>query len=325
MKEFSFVVENTEDNCEKFLLHTIGLSPRSQIKKYFQNNQIRIDGKIAKRNSPVQIGQNVSLPNAGLNIKGNIKIVPQLNSNIKTIVENENWIAIDKPAGVACHPHTSDETNTVLNHLSAISPLTCEPFQNEKPLEGGLVHRLDNITSGILLCAKNKDTFNAIKQNWSNPNSYKLYLAVVIGKTPQGGEINLNLEHDPKNKKRMKVVTFGSKTWRCKTSFITISSDNNLSLILIRIHTGVTHQIRASFEAIGNPLANDPIYNKMITTKILPMKLNQYDEKLFLSLKDKFSIEQIKKALSEKEPFLRCISVFIENVMQTPLILTDRF
>ncbi len=136
------------------------------------------------------------------------------------------------------------------------------------PNEGGLLYRLDNETSGLVLFATDQATFDQFQQDSQNKRIKKHYLAYVEGILPQySGVIEYPIAHHPRSKKKMVIQKEHNQQkrgeWRpAQTYFRVISTDKtSCSWIHLMIYQGARHQIRVHCAAIGHPLVGDSLYN----------------------------------------------------------------
>lgn len=187
--------------------------------------------------------------------------------NISVVYEDVNFLVLNKPSGLITHPkNISDMQNSVTAWLTEKFPEmknVGEPFiasGHEIP-RAGVVHRLDKDTSGLLLVAKNNDSFFYFKKLFQDRKIKKYYLALVNGrpKKPKGiissplGRIGL--------KRTTKII--GNKLIDKKealTEYKTVKEFENHTLLEVTPQTGRTHQIRVHLNSIGTPVAGDVIY-----------------------------------------------------------------
>lgn len=188
------------------------------------------------------------------------------------ILLEDDWIiAVDKPGGMPSASLKAGEVNTVASWLLERHPeLAALP---KGDIEAGLVNRLDNETSGIVLAARTPDSYEDLRRQFSSGEVGKEYLALVIGSPPDDGEVNAPIAHHPRKKRRMVVCESEAKTkeWKgrsASTSYRTIeryrdeSGDRtqDYALLSVRISTGVRHQIRVHLAHAGFPIAGDDLY-----------------------------------------------------------------
>ena len=122
---------------------------------------------------------------------------------LDVIHEDASVIVVNKPGGVPCHPLNADERDTVMNAVVARFPEIATV--GEKPLEGGLVHRLDNGTSGALLIARNRGTFDKLRDAIRAGRIARRYEALVAGALERKTEIDAPIAHHAKNARKMIV------------------------------------------------------------------------------------------------------------------------
>lgn len=209
------------------------------------------------------------------------------------IAETEEYLVVDKPAGMATEPlyHEQPLLNKVEGSRGTPHvPTLCDWLIENKYidpngwLEGercGVVHRLDTDTSGVVIWAKNKSAQDRLKLLWQGRQVEKTYLALVVGECDEKGEIELALARDNK-KNRQKVVWINdgqgrpaiTNYWRQATSQV---GAQKVSLVEAHPITGRTHQIRVHFKAIGHPLVGDKLYGEKSTIDIAKtLKLNRH-------------------------------------------------
>ncbi len=310
---------------ERYLIEDRNIRPRAFLKKLFLNKSILINGKAAKRTDSVGPNDTVELLNSENIYSGNEteSILPNKKIKIKILSETKDWLLTYKPAGLHAHPQRKGENDTVLNALVATYPECAEPARPERPLEGLLVHRIDQGTSGALLCARSLDAFGRLRKTWESGSVTKIYLAWVDGALERPGTVSCFLAHDQKSKKKMKAfeepkANHGGKLWPAVTSFFPVTRVRGRTLALIQIHTGVTHQIRVTLAALGHGVIGDPVYKpyaKPLALDWVPLTNKQLA--LFESLKKKLRAKKRDEAVSAELPenafFLHAFYLALEN------------
>ena len=215
-----------------------------------------------------------------LKLEGEIKIIIPDNKKIdlkpqkielNIIYEDKDLIVINKPAGMVVHPAaTGNYSNTVVNALLYHCKESLSGIGGfERP---GIVHRLDKMTSGIMVIAKNDETHQNLSSQFQNRLVEKTYRAITLNRLiDKEGEIKKNIIRSKIDRKKMTVckTEFGKEAWT--SYFLNNSFIINKGLILndinCKIHTGRTHQIRVHMNSQNNPLLGDVIYGKKINIK----------------------------------------------------------
>ncbi|MFB0900664.1 MAG: RluA family pseudouridine synthase [Dehalococcoidia bacterium] len=179
------------------------------------------------------------------------------NANIPIIFEDENMVALNKPAGLLVHPSDSNLIEMTLLNIMRIKYPSIINIGNTN--RSGVVHRLDRDTSGVMVYAKNEIAQATLKEQWKNRETLKIYLAVVKGcPEPQAGIIDAPIGKDPSNSGKQAVVDDGLSA---ESSYNIIERfSNKFSLLEVKIKTGRTHQIRVHLSAIGHPVLGDKLY-----------------------------------------------------------------
>lgn len=189
---------------------------------------------------------------------------PDLGLPIGVLYEDDCVLALDKPAGLPTHGFSGRERRSLANFLIAARPELAAVGRSR--WEPGLLHRLDRETSGLVLAAKDQDSFEALRLQFRRGLVEKKYWALVWGKVSGARLLSYPLAHDPSNRKKMIALKrgrgkkTGARIWPASTRLAALASSQGLTLLEVDIRTGVTHQIRAHLEAFGHPLVGDSLY-----------------------------------------------------------------
>jgi len=200
------------------------------------------------------------------------------------VYQADDCIIVNKPAGLAMHPVSPDETDTLLGRVVHRFPQILKVLENDNPLKAGVVHRLDTATSGLVFFALTPECFTQARQAFANHTTDKRYLALVLGcpptssDTPQTIELPLKVtQHKPA---RVAVASADDPQARlCKLDWSIKKRLADATLINIRLHTGFLHQIRATFAHLGHPILGDTIYqspNQTIKATYSRLMLHAY-------------------------------------------------
>lgn len=183
---------------------------------------------------------------------------------LEVVYEDERLVVLNKAAGMVVHPAAGNEDDTLVNallhhcrgQLSGIGGVA-------RP---GIVHRLDQYTSGLMVVAKDDATHVALARQFAEREVVKLYHAVLCGDLPrQEGEIQAAIARHPSHRKVMTVREGGRPA---RTAYRVVERLREATLVETRLHTGRTHQIRVHFKHLGYPLAGDETYGARASARL---------------------------------------------------------
>lgn len=197
----------------------------------------------------------------------------------KIIFENDDYLVLNKPAGLISHGGPSITDKTLVDFLKKKYP----KIENvgEDPLRPGLVHRLDKEASGLMVVAKNQKTFEYLKKQFKNRRVAKNYIALAHGKISKDEDvITFPIKRSKDGFKMAALPGYSEKiaeknkagnrdrgTLKAQensresiTNFRVLKRFINYTLLDVNIKTGRTHQIRVHLYAYGHPLLGDPLY-----------------------------------------------------------------
>jgi 23S rRNA pseudouridine1911/1915/1917 synthase len=261
----SWVVEQGAERIrlDQFLVIRISGETRSQIQNWIRKGYVQVNGKRVKTGYLTRLDDCVALKiPAPLPDQPFPEEIP-----LDVLYEDADLAIINKPAGLVCHAGAGIRSGTLVNALLH----RMGPLKAGDPGRPGIVHRLDKLTSGVMLVAKNNPTHRHLAQQFKGRQVKKEYIALVCGSpSPPSGTINLPLGRDPKNRKKMSVRAHRK---RPAVTHYTVEEDYGFaSLLNIRIETGRTHQIRVHLAQKGHPIVGDTVYGGD-RTKNLPPEL----------------------------------------------------
>jgi 23S rRNA pseudouridine1911/1915/1917 synthase len=251
----SFSQNTNGIRLDKYLTEKFPQYSRAFLKSQIIAGNILVNGQIKK---PAYILKETDEIKINIAPPENHKLLPNPSIKLHIIYEDEDIIAIDKPAGISVHPAKPDQNNTIANALLAYYP-PIKTVGDEPDLRPGIVHRLDKETSGILVIAKNKEAFNWLKKQFAERKTIKKYTALALGKFKEKqGIISKPISKAKGTIKRTTAPISAVKN--AVTRYQVMQEFKDYSLAEAEPKTGRTHQIRVHFASMGHPLAGDRLY-----------------------------------------------------------------
>ena len=248
------VPDGTAGRIDRFVADATGLS-RSHVQKLISAGRLTVDGVAVRANALVAPGSEVRLdvpePMA-------LDLAPAPDIPLRIVYEDDDLLIVDKPAGLVVHPsHGHHDGDTLVNALLARARGS-EYGGIAGVARPGIVHRLDRDTSGLLMVAKHDAAQQSLMAQLKARRIRKTYQALVAGSVAAAvGRIEAPIGRDPKHRTRMAVVPDGRASvtgYRVRERFV------GWTLLELDLVTGRTHQIRVHLDAIGHPVAGDPVY-----------------------------------------------------------------
>lgn len=224
---------------------------RAQAQRAIAQGGGLVNGKEAKAAYKLQPGDLVTLrlPPA-MELEARPENIP-----ISIVYEDGDMAVVDKPQGMVVHPAPGNPDGTLVNallyHLSGLSGVG-------GALRPGIVHRIDKMTSGLIVVAKNDLAHQSLSQQLKEHSARRTYIAILEGNLRQDqGTVNAPIGRSRADRKRMAIDPGGRPAvthWRVLERY------GAFTLAEARLETGRTHQIRVHMASLGHPVAGDPVY-----------------------------------------------------------------
>lgn len=238
---------------DKYISDELDEIPREKIKDFIKASLIKVNNEKVKPSTKLKMGDEIFIDDSLFEVP---EIIPE-DIPLDIVYENEDFAVINKQKNLIVHPAGSIVTGTLVNALlfkygyDGLSHIGGE----DRP---GIVHRLDKDTTGLMVIAKNNESYRYLKELFETRKVRKEYLAIVFGNFDQkSGRIENFMDRDPHNRRKMAVRPSGRKAI---SEYQVLSEVDGFSLVKVHIITGRTHQIRVHMTDINHPLLGDPVY-----------------------------------------------------------------
>ena len=254
--EFHFeTAEAVGTRLDQFLAAHVTELSRARLQDLIKEGHVTLNGQATKPGARLRVGDAIRLeepPPVPVNT------VAQ-DIALEVLFEDDDFIVINKPAGLVVHPAAGNWDGTIVNallhHCTALSGIGGE----QRP---GIVHRLDKDTSGCLVAAKSDVAHQSLVRQFAGREVTKIYLAIASGKFRRlSGVIEAPIGRHPVQRKKMTVVSDGQGR-EAKTSYRVVKELALGTLVECTLHTGRTHQIRVHLKHQGHPILGDDVYGR---------------------------------------------------------------
>lgn len=259
MERAEFIVECEDVGCriDKWISEQEISITRSSVQKMIEDGNILVNSQPISKNYKLRLNDKISviIPDPV-----ELNVMPQ-DIPIDIVYEDNDLLVVNKPKGMVVHPAAGNPDGTLVNallyhchgRLSGINGV----------IRPGIVHRIDKMTSGLLIVAKNDFAHNFLAEQIKTHSFTREYQAVVCGRfKDKSGRIDAPIGRNKFDRKKMCVTEQNSKN--AVTNYQVIDEFCQFSLLKFILETGRTHQIRVHSAYIGHPVYGDDVYGKAV-------------------------------------------------------------
>jgi 23S rRNA pseudouridine1911/1915/1917 synthase len=251
-REFVVPAEESGGRLDVFLAGRVVDWSRSQIQRLIRTGLVRVNARPARKaGETLEAGDVISVRLE----RQELRAEPQ-NLPLDIVYEDDDLLVVNKPAGMVVHVGAGVKTGTLVNallhHIGRLSTAGGE-------LRPGIVHRLDRMTSGLMIVAKNDFAHQRLAAQFKARAIHKTYAALVHGRmTNERGELRRPVGRDPRRRVRMKAG--GIRPREAVTRYRVLERFPQFTLLEVQPQTGRTHQIRVHLSVAGHAVVGDTLY-----------------------------------------------------------------
>ncbi|NRB72569.1 MAG: RluA family pseudouridine synthase [Xanthomonadales bacterium] len=225
---------------------------RARLQRWIKEGALQLDGRSVKPSQRLSGGEWLTLQ-AQL-APADDEVLPEP-LPLELLFEDEDLIVLNKPAGLVVHPAAGHATGTLQNGLLHHRPeLAALP-------RGGIVHRLDKDTTGVMVVAASLRAHRSLVAQLQARTMSRIYKCVALGDLPARGTVDAPIGRHPRDRIRMAVVAGGKPA---VTHFRRLEAFAHFSHLEVSLESGRTHQIRVHLQHLGHALAADPLYGRSV-------------------------------------------------------------
>lgn len=254
--DFTIDHDSVGIRIDKWISQQLELT-RSAVQKMIDNEGILVNKSKTSKNYKLRNGDKITIT---IPEPVELDVIPQ-DIPIDIVYEDDELLVVNKPKGMVVHPAAGNPDGTLVNallyhckgRLSSINGI----------IRPGIVHRIDKLTSGLLIIAKTDFSHNHLAAQIKEHSFTREYQAIVCGRfKDKTGTIDAPIGRNKYDRKKMCVTEINSKN--AVTHYEVIDEFGQFSLLKFKLETGRTHQIRVHSSYIGHPVYGDEVYGKAV-------------------------------------------------------------
>ena len=259
--------QDTGKRFDHFLNEKLVDTSRSQIQKRIKKGSILINGQSVAVHTFLKEGDEITYEkNSDTAIENDAAATKVELPELEVVEETDSFLIINKPVGVLVHPDSKQKEGTLVDMILEKYPGLSQV--GGRPERAAIVHRLDKDVSGLMVVPKTEQAYEYFKHLFKQRLIHKTYIAFVYGEPPQNeGDIRFRIARSTTSARmaaRPEQEDSGKAAW---THYRVIERFRGATLLEAQIVSGRTHQIRAHFLALGNPIIGDQLYKAKHTTR----------------------------------------------------------
>ncbi len=253
--EFRVDVPASSLRLDAYLVRAMPEWSRSQIQRLIRAGQVQVNGQTARKSGQtLEAGERISVRAE----RAELRLAPEA-LPLEVVYEDADLLVVNKPAGMVVHVGAGVSSGTLVNallhHLGGEKELSAAGGA----LRRGIVHRLDKMTSGLMVVAKHDRAHRHLAEQFKSRQVAKTYQALVHGRVKlDRGVAAQPVGRDPVRRVRMKAG--GIRPREAATEYRVLRRLGRFTFLEAHPRTGRTHQLRVHFAALGHPIVGDTLY-----------------------------------------------------------------
>ena len=249
------------ERLDVFLARQVPELSRARAKATIERGAVSVNGRRMTKSYRIRAGDRIEL--AELPHPVDFHCAPDPTLDLVVLVETDDFVIVDKAAGVPSHPLAPEERGTLAGALVARYPEMRDVGYGKR--EPGIVHRLDTGTSGVMLAARSQRAFAELREELRAGRIEKRYLARCVGGVEAPRIIDAAIANDPRDRRKVRACSDRREIQRlgaqaARTEILASSPAPGGSLVEVRANHARRHQIRVHLASIGHPLLGDLVY-----------------------------------------------------------------
>jgi 23S rRNA pseudouridine1911/1915/1917 synthase len=248
----------SRERIDQYLMRMGFVHSRRVARELIERRRVRVNGRIPRKGDLVSPGDQIEVEA----VAPEPALIADHTVSIDVLYSDPAMLVVNKPGLMPCHPLEPGERGTLMNGVVARFPETATA--GEIAREGGLVHRLDNGTSGALMIVRTRDTHERLRRDLAAGRIERRYQALVVGALKDPQKFDEPIGHRRRNSQKMAGLAAGVRTrGRARPASTRVEPLRRLGCFtLLRVipRTGSRHQIRVHLADAGHPILNDRLY-----------------------------------------------------------------